>query len=262
MTRLPASQRTDLGIVSALSLFALICTVLPVAGWLKAIAGILLAFLLPGYAIAAAIFLPGDIRRDLRFALAVVFSISCSALGGLVLQIVLPLDRPVFAVLLLGVTGACLLVAARRRAYAGPADDAPATTLLLPGLPSLVALLVAIALGGWAIAIATAGQHRQLAREHFTALWMLPEAAPGTSPPGAPLRVAVANHEGRRVLYRLQVRQGARTLRQWHVDLPASDQWSSTVPAPSAAGDAPVVAKLFRDGKVYRRVALRLASGQ
>lgn len=260
--RLPVSQRTDLAVVSALSLLALISIALPLGDWLKVVAGVLLVFVLPGYAIAAAIFLPGDIRRDLRVVLTVVFSIACSALGGLALQIVLRLNRPVFATLLLGVTGACMLVAARRRAEAGPTDDAAPMRLLLPGIPSVLALLAAIAIGGWAIAIATAGQHRQFEREHFTALWMLPEATPGSNPPGAPLRVSVANHEGKRIFYTLRVRQGGKTIRRWHLDLPASHQWSSTVPAPKPAGGVPVVAQLLRDGRIYRRVALRPGKGE
>lgn len=258
MKRPPASQRIDLAIVFVLCLFALICTVFPVADWLKAVAGILLVFVLPGYAIAAAIFLPGDIRRDLRVVLTVVFSIGCTALGGLILQIVLRLDRPVFATLLLGATLAFLLVAARRRADAAPVDDIETLRLLLPGLPSLVALLAAIAIGGWAISIATAGQHRQFAREHFTGLWMLPEAAPGTSPPGAPLRVTVANHEGKRTAYTLQVLEGAKIIKHWQLDLPASRQWSSTVSVPTATGDVPVVAQLLRSGRPYRRVAIKV----
>jgi hypothetical protein len=257
--RLPASERIDLAVVSALSLVALIATVLPAPDWAKAIAGALMVFVLPGYAISAAVFLPGDIRGDLRLVLTVIFSIGCAALGGLVLQVVLPLDRAVFTILLIGVTIACLLVAARRRTMAYPLETEP-IRLRVPGFVSALALLAAVGIGGWAIAIATAGQHRQMARTHFTALWMLPEAAPGTDPPGAPLQVAVRNHEGKRTRYSLLVHQGPKTLGRWHLDIGADRQWSATVPAPASAAKGLVVARLSRENRIYRRVALLAGS--
>ncbi len=260
--RSPAPQRTDLAIAAALSLLSMFVIALPTSGWVQAGAGALLVLALPGYAITVAIFLPGDIRSDVRAALSVVLSIACVALGGLLVQIVFRLDRALFAGLVLAVTGLCLAVAARRRTSARREAPRQPIRLPLPGLPAILALLLAIGMTGSAIAIAIAGQHRQFANEHFTALSMLPAAPRGADPPQAPLRVSVANHEGRRVLYGLRVQQGSRLLEHWHIDLPASHQWSAILPPPNPASKAPVVAQLFRGGSLYRRVALRPESGE
>lgn len=254
--RSPAPQGTDLAIVAALGLCSLFLVALPTAVWLEAVAALLLVFVLPGYAVAAAIFLPGDLRPDVRATLVVVFSVACTALGGLLLQVFVPLDHTIFAALLLVTTAAGLAVAARRRVLARSSRETRALRIALPGIPALAALLVAVAMTGSAIAIATAGQHRQFADEHFTALWMLPEAKPGTNPPGAPLRVTVVNHEGETVTYKLRVQQGSRKLGQWRLAPPASHKWSTTVSLPDPEARAPVVAALFHDGSPYRRVAL------
>ena len=98
----PAPRRTDLAIVAALGLISLVLVTLPTAPGLEACAGVLLTLILPGYVIAAAVFPPGDLRVGVRGALVVAFSIACSALGGLGLQFLLPLNHTTFAVLLLG----------------------------------------------------------------------------------------------------------------------------------------------------------------
>jgi uncharacterized membrane protein len=245
----------DLAAVAGLALAGLALALVPVPGPLRTAALLPLLLILPGYALAAALFRPGEIGRELRVVLSVAFSFGASALGGLVAQLVLRLDRPVWATLLALVTVLAAVVALLRR-DAMPADSEP-PRLSLPRvrLASLLAMLAAIAIAGGAIASATGGVHRQLDGSRFSSLSLVPSGPSGTAPP---VRIGVSNHEGRPVAYRVSVRQAGRTVKRWRFRLDANHGWQARLTASAISGTGPVTARLDRDGRLCHRVALRI----
>ena len=146
---------------------------------------------------------PVPARRDppdLRLVLSVAFSVGVAAIGGLIVQLVIRLDRPCGPRLLALVTVVAALAALRRR-DGMPADtERPTLRIPIVGAISVVAMLAAVAIGGWAIAIATEGAHRQASEAHFSSLWLVP-AGPARTP--QPVSVGVTNHEGQTSAYQL-----------------------------------------------------------
>jgi uncharacterized membrane protein len=248
----------DLGAVVALALLAFVLALVPLTGPLRTAALLPLVLILPGYALVAALFMPGEISRELRVVLSVPFSVGASVLGGVVVQLVIGLDRPVWAALLASATVVAAFVALRRRDGL-PADDEP-SKLRLPrlGVTWLLAMLGAIAVAGWAIAIATDGVHRQQDRARFSSLWLVPEDPSAAT--DRPVRIGVSNQEGRAVAYRLTVRRGARTVAQWPLRLEPAEEWEARLAASAISGTGPLVGRLDRSGHPYRRVALQIGA--
>ncbi|MGH2974045.1 MAG: DUF1616 domain-containing protein [Solirubrobacterales bacterium] len=254
MRRLSAPWWGDLTAVVGLAIVAVAVALVPISGPARAIALLPLVLVLPGYALTCAMFLPGEIGRDLRLALSIAFSVGVAAVGGLVVQLVIPLDRPVWITLLALVTVVAAAVALRRR-DGMPADtDRPTLRIPIVGAFSVLGILVAVAVGGWAIAVATEGAHRQAGEARFSSLWLVPAGAPQT-PHSA--RIGVSNREGRSTAYGLTVKQGPRIVRRWRLTLAANQSWQATLPGSAIAGGGPVIAQLDRDGLREHRVTLR-----
>ena len=255
MRGLRGAGALDLLAVIVLALVGGLALALPIPDAARAALVAPLVLLLPGYALAAAIFLPGQIDAGLRTVLVLIFTISVLALGGLVVQTAIALNAAVYALLLLLVTIACTAVAMMRRAGGGE-PSAAARRLALPSYASILGFLLAIAIAGWAIAIATAGEDRQLGREHFTALWILPH---GTSEEFS-AHIGLASHEGEPSRLTLRVSQGDRLLRRWRLALAPDGQWRGAVPAAAIVGKAPIVATLYRNARPFRQVALNVGA--
>ncbi len=228
MKRLSAPWWGDLTAVVALAVVAFVVALVPVSGPARAVALLPLLLVLPGYALTCAMFLPGEIGRDLRLVLSVAFSVGVAAIGGLIVQLVIRLDRPVWVTLLTLVTVGASLVALRRRDWMPANTERPSLRIPIVGAVSVLAMLAAVAIGGWAIAIATEGAHRQASEAHFSSLWLIPA---GSAQTPQPVSVGVTNHEGRASAYQLTVTQGARTIRRWRRTLEANESWTG-----SAAG--------------------------
>jgi Protein of unknown function (DUF1616) len=254
MRRLSAPWWGDLTAVVGLALVAVTVTLVPVSGPAHAIALVPLVLVLPGYALTCVMFLPGEIGRDLRLALSIAFSIGVATVGGLVVQLAIRLDRPVWITLLALVTVVAAAVALRRR-DGMPADtDRPTLRVPIVGAFSVLGILAAIAVGGWAIAIATEGAHRQASEARFSSLWLVPVGAPQTRHSA---RIGVSNREGGSTAYGLTVKQGPRIVRRWRLTLAANETWQAMLPGSAIAGSGPVVAQLDRDGVRKHRVTLR-----
>lgn len=237
----------DLALTAALAIFALFVLALPLPHWLQAVLALPLVLILPGYALGAAIFPPDFITREERWVFTIAFSIVAAALGGIVLQLFVDLGRGVWIALLLVLTLGCCAVALVRR---GPrrrgARGRPLT--LSPLLAA--ALLAAAAICAVAIAVASNGAGDQLARSHFSSLWLLPADRSEEE-----LAVGVENHEGRAVRYTLRVGSLQRVEEEWSLSLEAGETWSARVPA-SRLGVASFAA-LYRGKTLYRRVSLQ-----
>lgn len=216
-----------------------------------------LVFILPGYALSAALFPPRAIDRGLRLVLTVVLSLAAIALGGLVLNLVTVLERGTFVGLLALVTLVAAAVALNgrqgMRSYRSPRSRRPRP-------PILVALTLAatIGLAGVAIAIASAGANRQLEESHFSELWLVPQGGTRAPPDEPPVLVGFANQEGKTVDYRLTVRQGNTEIGTWKVRLDDGREWEITLPVDELSGTGTLVASLHRFGQPVRRVSVRL----
>lgn len=237
----------DLVLAAGLAGLALAILVLPLPHFLQAIAALPLVLILPGYALAAAIFPPGFVTREERWVFTIAFSIVAAVLGGLVLQLLLDLGRGVWIGLLVVVTlGFCALASARR----GPIRKSAPRPLAAP-VPALpLALLAAAAICAIAVAVASHSAGEQLARSHFSSLWLLPSDRSEKA-----LEVSIENHEGRTVHYTLRVGSLQQVERQWTIDLESGASWSAAVP--ESPFGAAVFAALYRGKTLFRRVSFQ-----
>jgi uncharacterized membrane protein len=255
MKRRSISGTADLLAVIGLALLAILALVLPIPDTVRAVVVVPFVLVLPGYALAAVIFPPGELDAGTRIVLVVIFSMAVLALGGMIVQAAVPLGTVAYAVLLALATIGCSAGAMRRRAL-GSFPPFELSRPQLPGYASIAGLLVAILIAAAAIGIATAGQHRQLERERFTTLWILPRG----SGEDFSARIGVASHEPTRLRFHLRASQGGRALRRWNLTLAPGDEWQATLPASAIIGSGPVVATLLHGGRVYRRVALNVGA--
>jgi uncharacterized membrane protein len=241
----------DLRFVAALALAGVLVTVLPIPDPLRAIVFIPLVLAVPGYAITAALFPPSFVTREERAVLSIALSVAFWALAGLVLQLMIDLDRWVWLTLAVIVTlGAVLLAQSRRMEQPSPA---PRRRPPRPRVAAVAAAALTAAITVVALAVASGGQQRELDRAHFTSVWIAPPAA-GGEPLSGEISVGVRNQEGAPAEYTVVVTTQGRTIEEWDLSLEDDETWLGAVPA--AEAEAAVVASLLSDGILYRRVKL------
>jgi hypothetical protein len=250
--------RTGLLLISTL-LSLSVSLVGQIAGWQTfapvAVIGLALVWLLPGYALLAALF-PRGVGSLVRAALAVPCSfLLCIGVGVVRDRIPVGLHSPGFAVSLALLTLA-FTAAAEARRLASPSSGAPTfgrsawLALLRPRPEQLAApafgLLFLLGLGAWA-------------RNGLS------EAI---SPPAKPFtvlavdqqrQILVDNEEGVSASYRLELASSGQTLASWPlVQLTPGGHWTQALPE-LPAGDGDVQLSLFRghDAQPYRTLILR-----
>jgi len=228
------------------------------AGALATAVSLSLVFVLPGYALSAALFPPRAIGRDLRLVLTVVLSLAALALGGLVLHLVTALGRDTFIGLLAVVTLLAAAVALKGRQAMRVGGSRRRSRP--PPIGVALALAATIGLAGVAIAIASAGAHRQIDKSHFSALWLLPQGGGQVPPNEPPVLVGIGNQEGKTVDYRLTVHQGGREIGTWKVRLDDGQEWEITLPAEALSDTGTLIASLHRFRQTYRRVSIKLGT--
>jgi uncharacterized membrane protein len=225
----------------------------PVA--LRVVVSMPLLLVLPGYAVAAAIFGTARLGRARRLLLSVGLSLVTAILLALVLYLTpYDLSSRTWSIALVAVVLAASGIAAVRRGR-GPEDRAPGrTSLRLPRLRlrDALLLLAAAAVASGAVAFARTplpAKHAQ----GYTALWLLPGDRRA-------VRVGITSGELHATAYRLRLRLGTRLAYERSVSLEPGQRWERIVHLPrSAVAGTPVTANLFRAGspQVYRRVRVR-----
>ncbi len=243
----------DLGIVCLLTLVALVAALADWPGWLQVAASLPLVLILPGYALAAALYPPGDLAAEERAVYTITFSVAVAAVGGLATQVVLDLDRSAWVGMLSAVTLAAAILAFRLRQREATDRRRPSPGRPSPSLVSVALILLSLAIAGGAIAVAAQGTREQSRRQVFTSLW----AVPGGPDLSDGVTVGVWNH-GRGSVDRLEVRQGTRNIRTWHLHLRGDQRWEAAVPGPALDAAAPLLVSVYREGRLYRTVDLDL----
>jgi hypothetical protein len=245
----------DLAIACGVAGAGLLVSIADPENWLQAAVLAPFVLVVPGYAIAAALFHPGGIRGLDRVVYSFVFSISAAALGGLALQLVLGLDRVAWLTLLTLITLAASAVAQARRATLPIQRAGRAPSLRLPTGPAWAIALLALAITAGAIAIATQGVHEQQSRQRFASLWALP----GQTEAGAPwLKTGVWNHGGS-VEYRLEISGDGQTIYSRRLRLAPNERWSAKLRPAIPPGTDVLVVALKRRSATYRDLELSVA---
>jgi uncharacterized membrane protein len=257
-----ARSSLDLLATIALALVGLLAALIPLDAWLRVLLLSPLVLVASGYAILAALLPDRELPGGERVVYSVGLSIAATALGGIVVQLAVELERTVWAVLLAVLTVAAALFALRRRARDGAEPQAAAGRtgphLALPGVLSTLAVTGAVAIAIAAVAISSAGAKRERDAYEFTALWaQAVEPASGT---GEAVAIGVDNHQGAPSRYRLVARQGGTTIAKRKLALPDAGRFRLRLQVASISPADPVAVSLHRDGAVYRRVFLESAA--
>jgi len=211
-----------------------------------------LVLFLPGYAIAALAFPPRTIGPAERGIYAVALSVAVAAVGGLILQLAIGLDRLSWAVLLGLVTAVCGGWAVRLGRLPRPRSPR------LPwALPFAVGAFAAAGLvAGMAIVSARDGQLESRARVHFTDFWIAPPRPAAAAPRAGTFLVGLRSHESGVSRYALRLSRGGLLLAEREAVLRPGGQrvWDFSTPA----GPGLLVASLRQDGGLPRRLHLPL----
>ena len=204
-----------------------------------------------GYAICAALFPPGALEEEERWAYSFVFAISAAALGGLLVQLFFDLGRGAWVAIAVATTLGAAAVAWRRRGWRRPSARKAARRLPAGALWALgFGAAAAIACG--AVAIATSGVREQHSRQRFASLWAVPH--------GERVEAGVWNHGGP-ARYELAVSSAGKPVERLQLHLGPDQHWSALLgPGVSVlSGETTIV--LYHGRLAYRSVALNPVGG-
>jgi Protein of unknown function (DUF1616) len=241
-------MRRDLTLVVALACLAFVAALLSAPVWLRAPLLIPLVLALPGYALAANLFPLGTISPAERGVYTVGLSIAVAAAGGLLIQLVVGLDRDIWAAFLAVVT-----IAAGVRGLRGSDQERkPLPLTAMPrSLPVAAAIFLAAAvIAGMAIASAGDGLREAQARIRFTDFWLLPDSDGGGT--AESFTVGLRSHEGRLAHYTLHLSSRGVPFATERVSLRSGQQWERSFPVPNELERVAVIARLSRNGLPYR----------
>lgn len=157
-----------------------------------------------------------------RLIWAVALSLACTALGGLLLNL-LPggLNRANWALLLTGITLEAAVIASAR----GDARYAPRRPRSTGPHRQLVLLVTAALIASGAVAVARTGA-AQTPHPAFTQLWLVPRA-------GGTADLGVRSDESGPRRYRLVLNRPHASPRAWSFLLPPGQTWRRTVQVPT-----------------------------
>ena len=238
------------GIASAAILLVLLGVMNPI---LRAVFGLPLVLLLPGYTLVAALFPSHSLRGPERFVLSLGMSLVVTALLGFVLNLSPAGLTPVAWVVWLGsLTLAASGVAMLRRPGYLRLDRPPVYAGLDLGsgvLFGLAALIVLLSVQGVRNAAL-----QQDASDTFTQLWVIPNGDVTSNT----LRIGVRNVEGNTLSYTVKVVNGDTTLNEWpSITLQPGETWQTLEALPAGLSTSePVEVFLYRveqPNVIYRR---------
>jgi uncharacterized membrane protein len=234
-------MRRDLILVVALACLAFVAALL----WLRAPLLVPLVLALPGYALAAILFPLRTISPAERGVYTVGLSIAVAAIGGLVIQLVIGLNREIWAAFLAAVTIAAAVRGLRRGERGW---TAPSPARMPRSIPvAVVIFLTAAVVTAMAIASAGEGLREAQAKIRFTDFWLLPGSGSAER-----LTVGLRSHEGKRAHYSLRLSRDGLPFATQRLTLRAGDRWEQSFAIASTPSGSPVRAILSREGRPYR----------
>jgi len=242
--------RSDLGLVAALALLALLaCSLLPASvAALRIPAAVGLVLVLPGYALAAAQFAPSELRPSERLLLSLALSVVATILAALLLEAIgvrLKIAPWMGILALVAVAGAALGAArGHERTIAWPRVSI--------GPARLAALGAAFAILAGAAALGFSPLPAPTGTQGATFLWILPHG-------GSTVSVGVINDVTTRRELTVEVAvAGGRVQRFGPVSLAPGASWTRIV---ATGPGSPVVNAFLREATnpshVLEHVALR-----
>ena len=244
-----AKRSLDLLLTCGLAAIGLAIAIVSPGNWLQAVLLAPLVLGAIGYSITAALFPPGATRREDRYVYAFVFSVSAAALGGLLVQLVVDLDRDAWIAISAIVAFGASAIAARRRQTLPIPRRRPVPLRAPPGALWAVGFLAALAIAGGALAIATDGVREQQSRQRFASLWALPV--------GTGVETGVWNHGGP-TTYRLDVSNRGETLESLRLRLAPNQRWSKRLETSIVGRTGTLLLTLYQGALPYRSVELAL----
>jgi hypothetical protein len=249
----------DLAIACGLAVAGLLVSIADPGNWLQGAVLAPLVLVVPGYAIAAALFPPASIRSLDRVVYSFVFSLSAASIGGLVLQLMLDLDRVAWLALLVLITLAASAVARSRRATPPVQQIGIARALRLPRSPLwAIAFLAALTITAGAIAVATGGVHEQQSRQRFASLWALP----GQTDTGATwIETGVWNHGGP-ARFRLEISGDGQAIFSRRLQLSPNERWRAKLRPEAPPGTEVLTVTLKHGSRPYRSVELNIGEAE
>jgi uncharacterized membrane protein len=214
----------------------------------RIVPALLLVFVLPGYALSAALLPKGGLAWE-RIPLTLGLSIAITALGSLAAyKASARLEVRLWANFLAGATlVACTVAVVRARD--GAAEGARFSFRRISPLGLLAAVAVAFVVVD-AVFLARSPVDTQV--QGYSSIWI---TRPGKAPNAA--LVGVTSSERRRTNYRLRVVSRARVLFQHRLELAPGQTWRILVPD---TGRVPLRAELYKDGAQRPSVRVRLTS--
>jgi hypothetical protein len=239
----------DLVVVMALALLAMFIERVWAGQNLPAtLGGLLLVFVLPGYAVMSAALPQPGIGRAERLLLTFGISLVLAIVAGLALNWTpWGLRTQPLALTLGAVTVGASIVGLIRR----PGAEAGSFwRQLTAGLRARQIVLFGVAVGilGLALTIGfTAAGQRPYGP--FTQLWALPAGQPGKPA----VQLGIRNDEGKDMQYRLQLLADGQVVQEWEASIPDGQAWETVQPLPPALTSRPTPATL--DALLYRQDA-------
>ncbi|MCA1552813.1 MAG: DUF1616 domain-containing protein [Chloroflexi bacterium] len=246
-------RNIDLLIVLALALDAgILSLLLPDGNIFRVLLALPLVLALPGYALSELLFAPAPLQSVERVLTSLGFSIALTILCGFALNWTpWGLTMPMWMLALIGVTFVCSALAywRRRRSTLPNPQSAFAPARAWMNMREGIVFALAGAVVMLALFVATTGAIQQPSAG-FSQLWLVP-TSDGT------VQVGVTNMEQQPVTYRLVLRMGSQSVREWSsLHLQPGEQWKERVALASAPSN--LEALLYRSDApdtVYRRVA-------
>jgi hypothetical protein len=240
-----------LGLVSLVTVAAVVVVTLVDFPPLRLIAGLLLVFVLPGAGFATAVFPPGRAGRVEWIVAAVALSIGLNIMGGFVLHLSpFGLTGTSWA-LLLGAVALVTDMGRHSKARWRQPMQLSGTMAAQGGL-----LLAAVGVAGGALLYSAESLVNQ-PRPSYTVL----SAQQTDDQAGAAmLKISVSNAEGDEASYRLSAQQDGAELGAWpSIQLRAGEAWTGGLTLPTGPpATTPIVATLYRgeSDTMYRQVLI------
>jgi hypothetical protein len=249
---MPSRKWTDLAIVSLLAIIASIATLSPSTyGAFSQLFALPLVFVLPGYALNAALFS----KTEWGFPETVTWSVGSSLvvdiLSGLVINMIpLGMGPLSWGLFLGGVTLVASVVALFRRNRRF-SQKTPLKLQLAPGQALLLGLSIVATISAYAIA----GGWAAVPQTYFSELWVLS----GTQGNQEMLNLGVRNMEAGKTEYRVEIQAGGQVLYDWpSIALAQGQSWEAVVARPTHNLGNEIVSLYRNDdpNHVYREVSL------